>query len=66
MSGSAMTEGEADKEGTGGGDHMVEGREAGDRKGDLKIVVALLLRGSCGSVGERCKFAKENEPLKDL
>lgn len=63
MSGSATTEAEAD---TGGGDQIVEGREAGDRKGDLNIVVALLLRGSCGSVGERCKFERENEPLKDL
>lgn len=53
--GSAMTEGLAD---TGGGDHMVDGREAGDRKGDLKIVVALLALGSCKS-GERCRFAKE-------
>lgn len=50
-----MTEGLAD---TGGGDHMVDGREAGDRKGDLKIVVALLALGSCKS-GERCRFAKE-------
>ncbi|KAG2068663.1 hypothetical protein BDR04DRAFT_1102978 [Suillus decipiens] len=63
VSGSAMTDVEADKGGTGGGDHMEEGREAGDRKGDLKTVVALLERGSCGS---RCKFVKENEPLNDL
>lgn len=63
--GSATTEGEADKGGTGGGDHMEEGREAGERKGDLKMVVALLARGSCGS-GERWRFARENEALKDL
>lgn len=63
--GSATTEGEADKGGSGGGDHMEEGREAGERKGDLKMVVALLARGSCGS-GERWRFAREKEPLKDL
>lgn len=63
--GSATTEGLADKAATGGGDHMEEGREAGERKGDLKMVVALLALGSCGS-GERCRFARENEPLNDL
>lgn len=45
VSGSAVTEADAD---IGGGDHMVDGRDAGERKGDLKIVVALLGRGSCG------------------
>lgn len=65
MRGSATKEGLADKAGTGGGDHMEEGRDAGERKGDLKMVVALLALGSCGS-GERCRFAKEKEPLNDL
>lgn len=60
-----MTEGEADKAATGGGDHMEEGRDAGERKGDLKMVVALLALGSCGS-GERWRFAREKEPLNDL
>jgi hypothetical protein len=44
---------------------MEEGRDAGERKGDLKMVVALLTLGSCGS-GERCRFAREKEPLNDL
>lgn len=57
-----MTEGLADKGGSGGGDHIEDGRDAGDRKGERKIVVALLARGSC----ECCKFDREKEPLNDL
>jgi hypothetical protein len=64
--GKASTDADEEAGMTGGGDQMEEGREAGERKGERKMVVALLTRGGGSAVLVRWRFAREMEPLNDL